>query len=429
MYKYVYRFFTWLAGPLVPFVLARRRLQGKETSEARRMGERYGYASIPRPEGRIFWFNAASVGESNSIIPVVREILEKYPDVHALITTTTVSGAANMEKKLAGLRAFHQFLPVDRGAYARRFLDYWKPSVGFFVDSDFWPNLIWKAKRRSIPLVLLNGRMSAKSHARWLSGAGRRQFARELMNAFIYSFAKSDDNLKRLADMGLRPVNVGDLKYGVAPLAADPAKLSEFKKMVGKRPVWVAASTHEGEEELLSNSHHIVKLAFPDALMVIAPRNVTRGQEIADMLATHGHKVALRSRGDKVTKAVDIYVADTMGELGIFFRAAPIAFVGNSLFEKNLSGHNGIEPAQLGAAVLSGKYYNDVAETYEILKRDDAVIIVDNENDLGNRVAELFGNPEMLEGYRVRAKACAEREAAVLDRVMAKLEPVLDSVK
>ena len=426
MYKNLYRLLTWAAAPLVPFILARRRLKGKETSELKRIKERFGFASIPRPEGRIFWFNAASVGESNSIMPVVGQILERYPDAHALITTTTLNGALNMEKKLAGLRAFHQFLPVDRGAYARRFLDYWKPSVGFFVDSDFWPNLIMKAKRRSIPLILLNGRLSAKSHARWMK---LRSFARELMSAFIYSFAKSDDNLKRLSDMGLSPVNVGDLKYGVAPLPADPKKLAEFKKMAGARHVWVAASTHEGEEELLSASHRIVKLAFPDALMVIAPRNPARGPAIAKMLKTRKQKVALRSKGEKITKTIDVYIADTLGELGVFYRVAPIAFVGNSLFEKNLSGHNGIEPAQLGAAVLSGKYHNDVAETYELLKKDNAVIIVDNENDLGNRVSELFANPEMLSGFRGRAKAAAERETSVLDRVMERLEPVLDSVK
>jgi len=429
LYKYLYRFVMWLAAPVVPFVLAQRRLRGKETADPKRIKERYGIASIPRPEGRIFWFNAASVGESNSIMPVLKKILERYPDAHALVTTTTLNGALNMEKKLAGLRAFHQFLPVDRGNYARRFLDYWKPSVGFFVDNDFWPGLIMKAKRRGIPLILLNGRMSARSHARWMRYLGRRSFARELMGAFIYSFAKSDDNLIRLKDLGLNPVNVGDLKYGVAPLAADEEKLAEFKRMVGKRPVWVAASTHEGEEELLSASHHIVQLAFPDALMVIAPRRPARGPEIVKSLEMRQHKVALRSKKGKITKTVDVYVADTLGELGIFFRAAPIAFVGNSLFDRPLTGHNGIEPAQLGAAMLSGKYYNDVIETYEILKKDNAVIIVDNENDLGNRVAELFSNPEMLEGYRLRAKAVAERETAVLDRIMEKLEPVLDSVK
>ena len=426
IHKYLYEFLMWLSKPLVRPVLALRRRKGLETSDPKRRGERFGRASLPRPRGRIFWFNAASVGESSSIIPVVDKVLERYPDAHALITTTTMGGAENMAKKLVGKRAFHQFLPVDRGAYVRRFLDYWKPSLGFFVDSDFWPNMIMEAKKRSIPLILLNGRISERSHARW----GRHKpFAKELMGGFIYSFAKSEDNRARLAGMGLSPACVGDLKYGVPPLKADEAALKDFAKQVGERPVWVAASTHEGEEELLSASHKIVIAAFPDALLVIAPRSVKRGPEIKDMLEAKGLKVALRSAGEKITEGTAVYVADTMGELGLFFRASKIAFVGNSLFDRNLTGHNGIEPARLGAAVLSGKYYNDVRETYEILLKDDAAIIVENENDLGAKVSELLSDSERLAGYCERALSVAEREAAVLDRVISNLDPILSSVK
>jgi 3-deoxy-D-manno-octulosonic-acid transferase len=415
----------FLAKPFVRPALWLRRRRGLESSDPPRMEERFGVASVIRPKGRIFWFNASSVGEANSIVPVVERVLARYKDVYALVTTTTLTGAEVMSKKLKDKRAIHQFLPVDRGAYVKRFLDYWKPSAGFFVDSDFWPNLMLSSARRGVPLVLLNGRISDRSYRRWMKN---RNVSAKLLSTFIYLFAKSDEDKKKLLGMGAKVVVcVGNLKYGVPPLEYDEKVLGALEKSLGGRKAWVAASTHEGEEALLEISHRVVRAAHPDALLIIAPRHPARGVEIAKMFEERGYSVAVRSTGQKITSETAVYIADTLGELGLFFKLAPVAFVGGSLLP-NLAGHNPFEPAKLGDAVLSGMFVSSFAETYDIMKAEDAVIMVEDETELGNDVARLFSEPEELAGYAMRAKKIADRESGVLDRVMERLEPILDAV-
>ena len=215
----IYRALTCLAKPFVRPLLALRRMKGKEHHDRARRAERLGRPSFPRPDGRIFWFDAVSVGESNSIMPMIDFILEEYPDSHVLVTTTTVTGAENMAAKLAGRRAVHQFLPLDRRAYADAFLEFWRPSAGFFVDSDFWPNMLLSAQAHGVPLILLNGRVSDRSHARWMR---HRDAAARLMKAFVYALAKSGDDARKLSEMGINSVEcVGNLKYGAPPLAFD----------------------------------------------------------------------------------------------------------------------------------------------------------------------------------------------------------------
>jgi 3-deoxy-D-manno-octulosonic-acid transferase len=374
----------------------------------------------------VFWFNASSLGESNSIIPVIERILAAYPDVSVLVTTTTLTGAENMAKKLAGKRVAHQFLPVDRRAYVDRFFDYWRPALGFFVDSDLWPNLLLSAKAHGVPLVLLNGRVSDKSFNRWML---HKSMIRKLMSAFIYVFGKSEDDKRKLLAMGARfAVSVGNLKYGVPAMSYNEDGLEKMRAVVGGRKVWIAASTHEGEEELVAASHRAVMRSFPDALLIIAPRHAARGPEIKSLLAAAGMKAALRSAGEKIEEDTSVYIADTMGELGLFYTLCGIAFVGGSLL-KELNGHNPMEPARLKCAVLSGRNVSSFAETYEILERENCVLMVDDEIGLGVRVVELMSDAELLKKYSDKAYEVAEREAAVLDRTMDKLQSILDGAK
>ncbi|MDR2098549.1 MAG: 3-deoxy-D-manno-octulosonic acid transferase [Rickettsiales bacterium] len=426
MKLFLYRLFAFLSKPFVRLVLFRRRLKGLESPDKSRRQERFGHATAARPKGRVFWFNAASVGESNSIVPVIDRILEKYPDVTALVTTTTVTGAESISTKLAGKRGIHQFLPVDRRAYVDRFLGYWKPALGFFVDSDFWPNLMLSAKSLGVPLVLLNGRVSDRSFNRWMLHS---PMIRKLMSAFIYVFGKSDDDRRKLLAMGAPvAVSVGNLKYGVPALSCDPGELAKMQASVGGRRTWVASSTHEGEEVLVASSHRAVMRSFPDALLVAAPRHPARGTQLKALFEAEGFKTALRSAGDKIDADTNVYVADTMGELGLFYTLSDIAFVGGSLLD-TLSGHNPMEPARLKCAVLSGKNVSSFLETYDILVREEAVVMAEDEVDLGVHVVELLNDAELLARYSGKAYEVAEREAAVLDRTMDKLQSILDSVK
>ncbi|MCR5506996.1 MAG: 3-deoxy-D-manno-octulosonic acid transferase [bacterium] len=421
MKLFLYRFLMFILKPMVKPVLFIRRMKGLETKDSIRKVERFGYASVKRPNKKIVWFNAASVGESNSIIPVIDEILKKYPDTFVLVTTTTVTAADGMAKKLSGKNAVHQFLPIDRRAYVDRFFDYWKPSVGFFVDSDFWPNLILSAKDHKIPLILLNGRVSDKSFAKWKNNL---PFIKPLASAFEFTFGKSEDDCKKLSTMGFKkPVCVGNLKYAVPPLSYDKEELKNLSSQIGSRHLFVVSSTHPGEEELCISAFMNIKKRFPDVLMVIAPRHPARGEEIKSLIEANGLKAVLRSSGDKITKNVDIYIANTMGELGLFYNLSEIAFVGGSLIK--WGGHNPMEPARLHNTVLSGKYVHNFQETYDLLKSEKAVVMVNDEKDFASKVKAFFENPDVAKDYMSRAFYVAEREAAVLSRVMEKLEPVI----
>ena len=417
----LYRILMFILKPMVRPLLFVRRMKGLETKDKNRKSERFGFASIKRPDKKIVWFNASSVGESNSIIPLIDEILKKSSDVFVLVTTTTLTASENMAKKLSGKNAVHQFLPIDRRAYVDRFFNYWKPSIGFFVDSDFWPNLILSAKSHKVPLVLLNGRVSDKSFAKWKNNLA---FIKPLAKVFEFSFGKSKDDCKKLSVMGFEnPVCVGNLKYAVPPLSYDKEELKTISSQIGKRHLFVVSSTHPGEEELCLSAFMTVKQRFPDVLMIIAPRHPARGEEIKSLVESNGLKALLRSDKSKITKDVDVYIANTMGELGLFYSLSDIAFVGGSLIK--WGGHNPMEPARLHNVVLSGKYVHNFQETYDLLKLEKAVVMVNDEKDFASKLKGLFENPDVQKDYMSRAFYVAEREAAVLERVIEKLEPTL----
>lgn len=418
MKLYIYRIVMFLLKPFVRPFLSFRRMKGLETKDRKRKKERFGIASVKRPDAKIVWFNAASVGETNSIIPMVEEILKKFSDVYVLITTTTLTGSEVVAKKLAGKNVIHQFLPIDRRAYVNSFFRYWKPSLGFFVDSDFWPNLLLSAKKNDIPLVLLNGRISDKSFKKWEKNL---DFSNALMDAFVLGFGKSEEDRERIAKMGIKDtVCVGNLKYAVPPLSYDKNELEKLKEKVGKRHIFVVSSTHSGEEEMCLTAFMTIKRRFPDVLMVIAPRHPSRGEEIKELVEMNGLTAALRSCGDDITKTTDIYIANTMGELGLFYSLTNIAFVGGSLIK--WGGHNPMEPARLHNVVLSGKHVHNFKETYDLLKSEKAVVMVNDADDLAVKVKGFFANPEVAKDYMARAFYIAEREADVLSRTMDKLK-------
>ncbi len=425
MKLFIYRMLTFLLKPFVRPLLSIRRRKGLETKDPKRQKERFGIASVKRPEGKVVWFNAASVGESNSIIPVIDFILKKYPDVYVVVTTSSLTSSENIAKKMAGKKVIHQFLPVDRKAYVDRFFDFWKPELGFFVDSDFWPNLILSAKAHGIPLVLLNGRISDRSFPKWKKNLS---VAKALMSAFVLGFGKSEEDKARLEVMGLSNVYcVGNLKYAVPPLSYDKEELADLKSKIGKRHVFVVSSTHPGEEEMCLTAFTIIKKRFPDVLMILAPRHPDRGEELKDLFTVNGLKSALRSKKEKLDSSVDVYIANTMGELGLFYTLSDISFVGGSLIK--WGGHNPMEPARLHNVVLSGEYVHNFKETYDLLEKEKAVVIVKSGEDLASKIKGFFENPDIAKDYMSRAFYVAEREADVLSRTMEKLKDVLGCLK
>ena len=342
---WLYRLFTNAGGPLIDGLLRRRLSQGKE--DAARISERRGIASRPRPDGKLIWIHAASVGESQSSLALIEKLLEAEPETHVLQTTGTMTSAHLMQERLPP-RSFHQFVPVDRLSWVRTFLDHWQPDIALWMESELWPNLVQETARRNIPSVLVNARMSQRSFGRWRRFSGT---ARKLLSSFSLCLAQTEEQADFLRHLGASPVQyLGNLKFSAAALPAEVSALNEAKAELGDRPLWLAASTHPGEEEMAADVHDRLSVEWPDLLTVIVPRHPARGDEIAKALRARGRSASLKSSGDGF--AGDIYVADTLGELGLFYRLATVAFIGGSMASHG--GHNPLEAAQLDCAVVLG---------------------------------------------------------------------------
>ncbi len=378
-----YRCTTALLSPVVPVFLRQRAARGKEDPE--RTDERLGIAAVPRPDGTLIWVHGASVGECVAALPLIETLLEK-PNCNVLVTSGTVSSARIMKQRLPE-RALHQFVPVDTPSATARFLDYWRPDAGLFVDSDIWPNLIQGAKARGTKLALVNARMSARSFDGWRWARGT---AGALLSAFDLCLAQDEEIAARFRTLGTRDVRVaGSLKADAPPLSADPVKLERLRRAVAGRPVLLAAQTHPGEEETILPAHDALRTAFPDLLTIIVPRHVERGNAIAMLCGTRPTR--RRASGDEPAPDTAVYIADTMGELGLFYRLTAFAFVGGSLVRHG--GQNPLEPARLNCAVLAGPHTFNFNSAYEAIFRAQGLGLVTSSRDIVTLAERLLGDP------------------------------------
>ncbi len=409
----LYRGATWLAAPLLRSHLARRVPLGKE--EAARLPERYGIASRPRPAGRLGWLHAASVGETQSLLPLISALLAGEPALSLLVTTGTVTSARLFQGWQAP-RCLHQYAPLDRRAWVARFLDHWRPDFALWAESELWPNLLSETGQRRIPMALVNARLSARSLARWRMVPG---LIGPLMARFSVVLAQDPLQAERLAALGARaPQCLGNLKLAADPLPVDEAALAQMRSQLAGRPVWVAASTHPGEERIMAAAHRALAARHPRLLTIVVPRHAERAPGIAAELGAEGWTLARRSAGEPLGESTGIYLADTMGELGLFYRLAPVALVAGSY---RWQGHNPIEAALLGAAVASGPRVANFQDIYERMRAAQAVTIAE-EGELPAAISRLLADPAPAGG---RAKAFAETErAGILEGILAALAPV-----
>jgi 3-deoxy-D-manno-octulosonic-acid transferase len=416
----LYRGLTLAAGPFAPLYLAWRVRHGKEDSL--RLAERFGQVARARPAGRLLWIHAASVGEAASMLALVDRLLATRR-ISVLITTGTVS-SARLIANHAGRdgRILHQYAPLDHPRYVREFIDHWRPDLALWVESELWPNLIGAAHAREIPLVLLNARISARSYAGWLKLPG---LIRPVLSSFDLCLAQDPVHAERLIRLGARrALFVGDLKSAAAPLPVADAALTLLTRQIAGRPVWLAASTHDGEEAVAADAHLTVKREMPDILTVIVPRHPARGETIARMLGDKGLAVARRGRADAIRPDTDIYLADTLGELGLFYRLAGIAFIGGSLVP--MGGHNPYEAARLDCAILHGPDMSNPAGIARALAAAAASETVRDKTELAGSVIRLLRDPEERARRAAAALAVADASGAVLDTVMGHLTPWLD---
>lgn len=415
----VWRVVGRLARPLLWGLLAVRTARGKE--DRGRRAERFGRPSRPRPEGPLIWVHAASVGEFSAVLPLVEAMVER--GIAAVVTTGTVTSARIAADRLpAG--ALHQFVPLDVAPYISRFLDAWRPSAALFVESEVWPVALAETARRGIPRIVVNARLSARSYRRWRKLPATAQ---AMFGSVDLVLAQSEADGERFAGLGAATVEVtGNLKVDGPPPPADAAELAALAAMVGARPRWVAASTHRGEDEVVVVAHRLIAASRPDVLTVLVPRHPERGGRIAEIVTASGLGVALRSRGEPITPDTAVYVADTIGELGLFYRLAPVAFVGGSLVERG--GQNPIEPARLGAAVLAGPNVANFAALYGDLADAGALATVTDADSLAAAVGALLDDPAAAEAAAHNAAAVADRHAGALARTLTRLSPLFDAV-
>lgn len=406
----LYRAVTLLAEPLAGRLLLGRAERGKE--DPSRIRERLGHASLPRPEGPLVWLHAASVGESLSLLPLIERLRAERPDTAVLVTSGTVTSAELLAGRLPP-GALHQYAPVDGPAVARRFMDHWRPDLAIFVESELWPNLLAQAKAHGARLALLSARITEDSAKGWGRAPGA---ARSLLGRFDLILAQDSASEGRLQTLGARTSGIANLKLVGAPLAIDREALAELKTAAGDRRVILAASTHPGEEEMIAT------VAPADALLVIAPRHPERGAGIVEALRMMDLPTARRSTGEAVTADTRVYVADTLGEMGLFFALADIAVMGGA-FAPGIGGHNPLEPARLGTPVVTGPHAFNFAEVYKAMTAAGGAVTAEDPQALYTLLADLA--PEQLNRMGDAAKAFASAGAAALDETWDRLQPLL----
>ncbi len=415
----LYRLLGRAAGPIVRGHLRRRAAGGREDST--RVGERLGIPGMQRPDGPVVWIHGASVGESLSALPLIERIRRDWPKARVLVTTGTVTSARLMKDRLPG-GVLHQYIPVDLPGAVRRFLDHWSPALGLIIESELWPNLLSQAKARGMELVLVNGRMSATSYAGWRRV---RPLAVHLLGLFDLVLAQSEEDRARFENLGAQGARCqGNLKFAAAPLSADADHLRDLQTALGGRPRWLAASTHPGEEEIIARVHAELAPKHPKLLTIIVPRHPARGRDIAARLRTAGHGVARRGAGESPTQTTDIYIADTIGELGLWYRLCKIVLIGGSLVPKG--GQNVLEPARLGCAIMCGAHMSNFHRVAQDMANAQALRYVTDEATLAATVAELLHDATAREALATAAAKFAAAEAGVLDEIVVALAPHLD---
>lgn len=416
-----YRALTWAAGPLIRRYLGKRLAAGRE--DAQRFDERLGEPSAERPDGPLVWVHASSVGESLSMLSLIEKLHRERPGIGILITSGTVSSAGILQDRLPG-GVIHQYIPVDRMAWVRRFLDHWRPDLVLWVESEFWPGVLSEVKRRNIPALLMNARISAKSWKGWRRAPW---MIRRILDSFDLCMAQTELDADRLRDLGAARVACpGNLKFAADPLPANADDLAELEQSMSARPRWLAFSTHSGEEEFFVAAHNILVRNFPDVLTVIVPRHPARGPEIERYVAEENGSVAVRSRGETVSENTGFLLADTMGELGLFFRLTDIAFVGGSLVPHG--GQNPIEPARLGCAIVHGPHMENFLAIEGELNAAGASVMASDAAGIAREVGHLLSNPALRQRHVAAARSVADGKFGILDAVFSHLDPLLNRI-
>lgn len=390
---------SWMGTPLILLYLKWRAQKGHELKA--RLNERFGLTSQSRPNGTLIWINAVSVGEAVAALTLIENLQKKYTDIYFLLTTTTVSSSSIVSSRLPK-HTLHQFCPIDTPQAVKRFLNHWQPDLAIWIESELWPNLIYETQEKGIPTILLNGRMSDKSFSNWKKVKG---LIAPLLSKLKICAVQSDEQKNNFTALGAENVmTMGNIKIMMSPLTIEPEKYKSLKKMIGDRPVWLAASTHPGEEEIVLKTHKELKKEVPNILTLMVPRHINRAKSLRSLAKSQGLSADLRSSTLSMDN-LDVYIGDTLGEMGLYYALAPIVFMGATFVPKG--GHNPIEAAQFGSFVVHGPHVFKNPQLYEALSSLGMSQRLEDENKLTKVILpwlakkkESYDEPKTLKSYR-----------------------------
>lgn len=404
----LYRCVTSASAPLLEQILKKRIENNKE--DPARLSERRGQTHMPRPDGKLMWFHGASVGESLSILPLLNTLKARLPEWNFLVTTGTVTSADLMAQRLPDW-AIHQFVPWDHPQWVRNFMDHWHPDAVVWLESELWPNIMHELRTRKIPSALINARMRPKSFSKWQYAKG---LAEKMLGTFTFTLVGARDYLKYFKALGAKNVSyIGSLKLGARPLPVDETKLAALRAMIGNRPCIGFLQSHPTEEAFFADVFKKLKKDQPDLLAFVVPRKYTRGQEIKTELQEKGLNVAVRTMNDTITPQTDIYIGDTIGEMGLWYTLCPVAIVGGSFIY--YGGQNPIEGVHFGTAVLYGPSMFNFPELCIVLEEAGAAKMVPSQEALLPALRDLYAHPEKREAMKQAALNLAEQNYAVID--------------
>ena len=414
---FLYSAYVGLSMLLVPFA-ARSTIAKLRAADvpSLRAHERLGNASEDRPEGTLIWFHAASVGESLSVLALITRMGVALPDAHFLITSGTATSATLIAQRMPP-RSQHQFAPLDAPGPLKRFLKHWRPNAAVFVESELWPQMLRRTRATGAAMALVNARLSERSIKSW---GKRPKLAAYILDVFDLILTQNDamaEAMVRIHAPAPRVARGQNLKSFAGPLPTDEDLIFEARAKLGHRPVWVASSTHAGEEQIVLSAHKKLRETNPDLLLILVPRHPERATEVVQYIADTGMEYTRRSRGDLPEKAV--YLADTLGELGNWFALSDIVFLGGSLLP--IGGHNPFEVAQSGATVLSGNHVFNFAETFSAMEAAGAARIVSGSDDLAAQVDTLLRDTASREMAVKAAQNFATQETDKLDTIATRL--------
>jgi 3-deoxy-D-manno-octulosonic-acid transferase len=421
--RFAYAVVTYLLLPIYAGYWLLRGIRNRSYWD--RISQRFG-RNYPELIGGCIWVHAVSVGEVQASVPLVRILTKRFPNRHLLITTVTPTGAACV-RLLFGDSVLHCYTPFETPDAVVSFLDSIKPDVALILETEIWPNLYHECGHREIPLVLVSARISLKSVNNY------RKFLplfRQTLSHGIVIAAQSEADAERFRMLGAAPERIwvtGNIKFDVQlpeTLQSDGAKLR--RDNFEGRYVWVAASTHEGEEELVLHAHKIIQKQFPDAMLVLIPRHPERFRNVASSLHKGGYKFISRTDGLPCTSDIEIYLVNTMGEVPLFYAAADVAFVGGTLVP--VGGHNLLEPASLARPIVTGPHLFNTQDIADKFERDGASIVVNNAGQLGAAVADLFADDVTAKDIGDRGFEIVGQNGGSLSRLLRIVEPILGNV-